>query len=47
MDDVADAAPEGVTGRFSSLYAAASISGMFLAPALGGITYQHTSASAP
>ncbi|WP_433020493.1 MFS transporter [Kribbella sp. CA-294648] len=38
---VADAAPEGMTGRFSSLYAAASISGMFLAPALGGVTYQH------
>ncbi|MEV8372869.1 MFS transporter [Kribbella sp. NPDC056861] len=38
---VADAAPEGMTGRFSSLYAAASISGMFLAPALGGTTYQH------
>jgi MFS family permease len=38
---VADAAPDGMTGRFSSLYAAASISGMFLAPALGGTTYQH------
>ncbi|GAA1598921.1 MFS transporter [Kribbella sancticallisti] len=38
---VADAAPEGMTGRFSSLYAAASISGMFLAPALGGAAYQH------
>ncbi len=38
---VVDAAPEGMTGRFSSLYAAASISGMSLAPALGGITYQH------
>jgi MFS family permease len=38
---VADAAPEGMVGRFSSLYAAASISGMFLAPALGGTTYQH------
>jgi dipeptide/tripeptide permease len=33
---VADAAPDGMVGRFSSLYAAASISGMFLAPALGG-----------
>ncbi len=38
---VADAAPEGMVGRYSSLYAAASISGMFLAPALGGATYQH------
>ncbi|MEV6415457.1 MFS transporter [Kribbella sp. NPDC051718] len=36
-----DAAPPGMTGRFSSLYAAASISGMTLAPALGGTTYQH------
>jgi predicted MFS family arabinose efflux permease len=36
-----DAAPAGMTGRFSSLYAAASISGMTLAPALGGTTYQH------
>ncbi|NIK61101.1 MFS transporter [Kribbella shirazensis] len=38
---VADAAPEGMVGRYSSLYAAASISGMFLAPAIGGTTYQH------
>ncbi|MFG1626488.1 MFS transporter [Kribbella sp. NPDC049227] len=38
---VADAAPEGMVGRYSSLYAAASISGMFLAPALGGAAYQH------
>jgi MFS family permease len=38
---VADAAPDGMVGRFSSLYAAASISGMFLAPALGGAAYQH------
>jgi predicted MFS family arabinose efflux permease len=38
---VVDAAPDGMTGRFSSLYAAASISGMTLAPALGGTTYQH------
>ncbi|MFF0345575.1 MFS transporter [Kribbella sp. NPDC004875] len=38
---VADAAPEGMVGRYSSLYAAASISGMFLAPAIGGATYQH------
>lgn len=38
---VADAAPEGMVGRYSSLYAAASISGMFLAPALGGVAYEH------
>jgi predicted MFS family arabinose efflux permease len=38
---VADAAPEGMVGRYSSLYAAASISGMFLAPAIGGSAYQH------
>ncbi|WP_433167348.1 MFS transporter [Kribbella sp. CA-247076] len=38
---VADAAPEGMVGRYSSLYAAASISGMFLAPALGGSAYEH------
>ncbi|MDX6292209.1 MAG: hypothetical protein QOH50_1284 [Kribbellaceae bacterium] len=38
---VADAAPDGMVGRFSSLYAAASISGMFLAPALGGAAYEH------
>lgn len=37
---VADAAPGGMVGRFSSLYAAASISGMFLAPALGGAAYE-------
>jgi predicted MFS family arabinose efflux permease len=39
---VADAAPPGMVGRYSSLYAAASISGMFLAPALGGTAYEHT-----
>ena len=38
---VAGAAPEGMVGRYSSLYAAASISGMFLAPAIGGSAYQH------
>ena len=38
---VADAAPDGMVGRFSSLYAAASISGMLLAPAIGGTAYQH------
>jgi MFS family permease len=30
-----------MVGRFSSLYAAASISGMFLAPAIGGTVYDH------
>jgi len=38
---VADLAPEGMVGRYSSLYAAASVSGMFLAPALGGVAYDH------
>ncbi|GAB3929592.1 MFS transporter [Kribbella albertanoniae] len=38
---VADLAPEGMVGRYSSLYAAASVSGMFLAPALGGVAYEH------
>jgi predicted MFS family arabinose efflux permease len=38
---VADAAPPGMVGRYSSLYAAASISGMLLAPALGGTAYQY------
>jgi MFS family permease len=38
---VADAAPEGMVGRYSSLYAAASISGTLFAPALGGAVYQH------
>jgi MFS family permease len=38
---VADAAPVGMVGRYSSLYAAASISGMFLAPAIGGTVYEH------
>jgi len=38
---VADAAPDGMVGRFSSLYAAASISGMLFAPALGGAAYEH------
>lgn len=37
---VVDAAPDGMAGRFSSLYAAASIGGMTLAPALGGTAYQ-------
>jgi MFS family permease len=41
---VADAAPEGMVGRYSSLYAAASISGMFLAPAIGGAAYEHVPA---
>jgi predicted MFS family arabinose efflux permease len=38
---VADAAPEGMVGRYSSLYAAASISGTLFAPALGGTVYEH------
>jgi MFS family permease len=38
---VADAAPNGMVGRYSSLYAAASISGSLFAPALGGTAYQH------
>ena len=36
---VADAAPPGRAGAFQSLYAAASISGTVLAPALGGAAY--------
>jgi predicted MFS family arabinose efflux permease len=38
---VVDAAPEGMAGRFSSFYAAASVSGMVFAPALGGGAYQY------
>jgi MFS family permease len=38
---VADAAPAGYEGRYQSLYAGASISGTVLAPAIGGIAYQH------
>lgn len=38
---VVDAAPEGMAGRFASLYAGASISGMVFAPALGGGAYQY------
>jgi predicted MFS family arabinose efflux permease len=38
---VADAAPDRMMGRCSSLHAAASISGMMLGPALGGVAYQH------
>lgn len=38
---VVDAAPEGMAGRFASLYAAASIGGMAFAPALGGSLYQY------
>ncbi|HEU4946394.1 MAG TPA: MFS transporter [Kribbella sp.] len=38
---VAGAAPDGMVGRFSSLYAAASVSGMLFAPALGGAAYEH------
>ncbi len=39
---VADAAPPGFAGTYQSLYAAASISGMVLAPALGGIGYERS-----
>jgi MFS family permease len=38
---VADAAPAGMLGRYQSLYGAASIGGMMLAPALGGFGYQY------
>jgi MFS family permease len=38
---VVDAAPDGMEGRYSSLYAAASIGGMAFAPALGGSAYQY------
>jgi MFS family permease len=38
---VADAAPEGYAGRYQSLYASASVAGMFLAPALGGLGWAH------
>jgi MFS family permease len=38
---VADLAPGGMVGRYSSLYAAASISGTLFAPAIGGTAYQH------
>jgi MFS family permease len=37
---VADCAPDGMAARYQSLYAGASVSGMFLAPALGGIGYE-------
>ncbi len=38
---VADAAPEGAAARYQSLYAGASIAGLFLSPALGGFAYDH------
>lgn len=38
---VVDAAPDGMAGRFSSFYAAASISGTAFAPVLGGSAYQY------
>jgi MFS family permease len=38
---VADAAPEGYAGRYQSLYASASMGGMLLAPALGGLAWSH------
>ncbi|MFE9254464.1 MFS transporter [Streptomyces sp. NPDC006879] len=37
---VADQAPEHLRGRFQSLYAGVSVSGVVLAPALGGLLYQ-------
>ena len=36
---VAEAAPEGYAGRYQSLYASASVAGMFLAPPLGGLAW--------
>lgn len=38
---MADSAPDGMAGRYQSLYAGASISGMFLAPTIGGYAYEH------
>lgn len=38
---VADAAPAGMLARYQSLYGAASIGGTLLAPALGGLAYDH------
>ena len=37
----ADRAPEGMQGRYQSLYSSASIGGMVIAPPLGGYVYQH------
>jgi MFS family permease len=37
----ADRAPEGMAGRFQSLYSGASITGMVLSPPLGGLLFQY------
>jgi predicted MFS family arabinose efflux permease len=37
----ADRAPEGMQGRYQSLYSSASIGGMVISPPLGGYVYQH------
>jgi MFS family permease len=39
---VADAAPDGMAGRYQSLYGAASIFGMMLSPALGTALYERS-----
>jgi MFS family permease len=37
----AERAPDGMQGRYQSLYSSASIGGMVIAPPLGGYVYQH------
>jgi predicted MFS family arabinose efflux permease len=37
---VADSAPAGAAARYQSLYAGASIAGLMLAPAIGGVAYE-------
>ncbi|HCT81535.1 MAG TPA: MFS transporter [Micromonosporaceae bacterium] len=37
----ADRAPDGMQGRYQSLYSSASIAGMVISPPLGGYVYQH------
>jgi MFS family permease len=37
----ADRAPEGMQGRYQSLYSSASICGMVISPPLGGFLYEH------
>jgi predicted MFS family arabinose efflux permease len=37
---VADSAPPGAAARYQSLYAGASIAGLLLAPAIGGVAYE-------
>jgi len=37
---VADAAPDGLQGRYQSLYAGASVSGVVLAPLFGSAVYE-------